>query len=40
MDNNNKDLATKLGRAFGIVIGICLMALVIAVTAKVIMWIF
>lgn len=40
MENNNNNIGNKLGRAFVAVIGICLMAIAIAVTAKIIMWIF
>lgn len=37
---DNKNLGTKLANAFATVVAVCLMALVIAITAKLIMWLF
>ena len=43
-NNNNTSLATKAGRIFGVIFGsvcvACVLAIVIAVTTKVIMWMF
>lgn len=37
---DNKNLGTKLANAFCTIVSVCLMALVIAMTTKLIMWIF
>lgn len=37
---DNKNLGTKLANAFCTIVAVCVMALVIALTAKLIMWIF
>ncbi len=40
MENNNKNsLGYKIGEALAFVIGLCLAAILIALTAKLIMWI-
>jgi len=40
MENNNKNsLGYKIGQALAFVIGLCLAAILIALTAKLIMWI-
>jgi hypothetical protein len=39
MDNEN-NVGSKLGKAMATVIAVCLMALIIALTAKLIIWIF
>lgn len=40
MENNNKNsLGYKIGQALAFVIGLCLEAILIALTAKLIMWI-
>lgn len=37
---DNKNLGTKLANAFCTILAVCLMALVIALTVKLILWIF
>lgn len=37
---DNKNLGTKLANAFCTVLALCLMALVVALTVKLIIWIF
>ena len=43
-NNNNTSLATKVGRAFGVILGsvctACVIAIIIAATTKLIMWMF
>lgn len=43
-NKNNTSLATKVGRVFGVILGsvcvACVIAIVIAVTTKLIMWMF
>lgn len=40
MDNkNNKSFAYKLGQAFAAIAGICIMTILIALTARLVFWI-
>ena len=39
MDNNKNTLAYKIGQAFAIIVCLCATAIIVALTAKLIIWI-